>query len=196
MKNLSVYLFLLLFTLQTPSLADDISDFQIEGMSIGDSLLDYMSVSEINNSKRNYFTGKRKYYVVGKFDGLETYEAVDIYLKSGDSNYIIRTIGGMILLDKEKCLSKKKEISKEMDKIFINLIKDEHEKSHEYDKSGKSKQYQTSYFFGKGTNRDNHIRVECDTWSKEIKEKDGFTEGLNVVAMTTEILDWIYSGYK
>ena len=49
MKKLSLYLFLLLFTLQTPSQADDIRDFQIEGISVGDSLLDYFSEEEINN---------------------------------------------------------------------------------------------------------------------------------------------------
>ena len=49
-KKLSTYLFLLLFTLQTPSWADDISDFQIEGMSLGDSLLDYFSEEEIKES--------------------------------------------------------------------------------------------------------------------------------------------------
>ena len=38
-------LFVLLFS---PSvLAEDISDFQIEGMSVGDSLLDYFSEEEI-----------------------------------------------------------------------------------------------------------------------------------------------------
>ena len=47
MKRLSLYLFLILFTLPTPSQADDIRDFQIEGMSIGDSLLDYFSEEEI-----------------------------------------------------------------------------------------------------------------------------------------------------
>jgi len=47
MKKLSTYLFLILFSFQTLSLADDISDFQIEGMSIGDSLLDYFSEEEI-----------------------------------------------------------------------------------------------------------------------------------------------------
>ena len=47
MKRLSLYLFLILFTLQTPSWADDIRDFQIEGMSVGDSLLDYFSENEI-----------------------------------------------------------------------------------------------------------------------------------------------------
>ncbi len=42
-----ITLFVLLFSF--PVFADDISDFQIEGMSIGDSLLDYMTVEEINN---------------------------------------------------------------------------------------------------------------------------------------------------
>ena len=42
----------LISTLQTPSQADDIKDFQIEGMSIGDSLLDYFSEEEITNKKK------------------------------------------------------------------------------------------------------------------------------------------------
>ena len=46
MKKLLAFLFSL-FLLSSPSVfADDISDFQIEGMSIGDSLLDYMSEEE------------------------------------------------------------------------------------------------------------------------------------------------------
>ena len=31
---------------------------------------------------------------------------------------------------------------------------------------------------------------------KKVKEKDYFIDGLNVVAMTTEILNWIYSDYR
>ena len=38
----------LIFSLQTPSQADDIRDFQIEGMSVGDSLLDHFTEEEIN----------------------------------------------------------------------------------------------------------------------------------------------------
>ena len=41
---------ILILTLQTPSQADDIQDFQIEGMSIGDSALDYFSEEEIKNN--------------------------------------------------------------------------------------------------------------------------------------------------
>ena len=55
MKRLSLYLFLILFTLQTPSWADDIRDFQIEGMSIGDSALDYFSESDLKKNKENWY---------------------------------------------------------------------------------------------------------------------------------------------
>ena len=81
MKKLSTYLFLILFSFSAPSFADDIRDFQIEGMSIGDSLLDYMSEDEINNSKRDYLKN-RKYYVVFITNSLKDYDVIDVYLKS------------------------------------------------------------------------------------------------------------------
>ena len=129
-------------------------------------------------------------------NNLKKYDNVDLYLKTGDKNYTIRTLGGMIAIDLKECLAIKKDISKEFDKIFSNLIVYDDVRSHDYDKSGKSKQYQRVYSFGNASSRDNHIRIECDTWSKAIKDKEGWTGGLNVIAMTTEILDWVYSDYK
>ena len=38
---------ILLLNIQSWTKADSISDFQIEGMSVGDSLLDYMTKKEI-----------------------------------------------------------------------------------------------------------------------------------------------------
>ena len=185
------------FYLTTTSQANDIKDFQIEGMSIGDSLLDYMSEEEILNNKRNYFKEKRKYYVVGIYNNLEVYEVVDVYLKTKDKRYIIKTIGGMKnTRDLRGCLSQKKAIKKEFDEIFSSLETAEHTRSHDFDKTGESKQYQTVYYFGDGSKRDNHIRIECDSWSEKIKKENEFNDGLNIVAMTTEILDWVYSDYK
>ena len=40
----------LIFSLQSWTKADDIRNFQIEGMSIGDSLLDYFSEDKIKDS--------------------------------------------------------------------------------------------------------------------------------------------------
>ena len=170
MKLLSIIL--ILFSLQSWVKADDIRDFQIEGMSVGDSLLEYMTVSEIENSKRNYFKNKRKYYVVAKFDGLENYQVVDIYLKSGDSKYIIRTLGGKIeFKNKDKCLSKKKEISIFMEELFVNIKKNEVVTPHDHDKSKKSKVYASIFEFGKGKYNDPHVRVECSFFTKKFKKK-------------------------
>ena len=67
MKRLSLYLFLILFTLQTPSQADDIRDFQIEGMSVGDSLLEYFSEEKIRKQiSPTLFTSKK--YIKILFD--------------------------------------------------------------------------------------------------------------------------------
>ena len=43
---------ILFFSLQNLTKADDISDFQIEGMSIGDSALDYFTKKEIRTEKK------------------------------------------------------------------------------------------------------------------------------------------------
>ena len=196
MKRIIFIIFFSIFSFSI-TIADDISEFEIEGMSVGDSLLDYMSLEKINISKRNYFDDQRKYYVVGLADNLNSYDVVDLYLKTGDKKYIIRTIGGVLDISGSKCFSKKDEIAKELESFFPNIIKEEFEKSHEFDKSNKSKQYQTVFFLKK-TKRANdpHIRVECSVWSEDVKKKTGFSDSLNVVAMTTEILDWIYSDYK
>ena len=37
-----------------------------------------------------YFDSKRKYYAIGYNKNLNTYETVDIYLKTDDQNYIIK----------------------------------------------------------------------------------------------------------
>ncbi len=45
--RLFIAVLVLIFSFQSWTKADDIRDFQIEGMSIGDSLLDYMSKKRI-----------------------------------------------------------------------------------------------------------------------------------------------------
>ncbi len=45
----------------TPSLADDIRDFQIEGMSVGDSALDYFSKKKIDSSYKGSYPKSNKF---------------------------------------------------------------------------------------------------------------------------------------
>ena len=114
MKRLLLIL-ILTFSFQTLSKADDIRDFQIEGMSIGDSLLDFLTVKEIKQNTLPYFNGAREYYIVGIVDNLKRYDQVEIYLKSNDKNYKIKTIlAGIFTPNVNRCIKKKKEIVKDL----------------------------------------------------------------------------------
>ncbi len=181
----------LIFSLQSFTKADDIRNFEIEGISIGDSLLDYMTVKEIKNADRNYVKNK-KYYVVGYDWNLKTYETMDIYLKSGDNKYIVKAIGGTIFMEVKECLLKKDTIVDELKSLFSNVTPETNSLNHIYDKSGKSKQHQTNFFL---INND-HVRVECVDWSKKISDKHNWQDNLTVSAISTEILLWIESGYN
>jgi len=181
----------LIFSFQSWTKADDIRDFEIEGMSIGDSLLDYMSVKEIKDANRNYAKNK-KYYVTGKDKNLKIYDSVDVYLKSGDNKYIIRALGGTIFMEVKKCLTLKDKVVEEVSGIFSNTSgKTFKPFNHTYDKSGKSKQHQTLFKLN-----DNSIRVECVDWSKKIENENNWQDNLNVSAVSKEILLWIRSGYN
>ena len=50
-KKIFITFLILIFSFQSWTKADDISEFEIEGVSIGDSLLDYFSKDEIDSEK-------------------------------------------------------------------------------------------------------------------------------------------------
>ena len=184
-----------MFSLQSWTKADDIKDFQIEGLNIGESLLNYMTIEEINSSKRNYTKNKR-FYVVGYDNNLKTYDQVDVYLKSNDKRYIIRTLGGVLFMDMDQCLIKKKEVIADLREIFSNATeKTYHDVPHIYDKTGNSIQHQTGFLL-KNDNDDDHIRVECMDWSKKYEDKNNWQDNFNVGVFSKEILTWFKLGYK
>ena len=187
MKKLSTYLFLLLFSFQTSSWADDVRDFQIEGMSIGDSLLDYFSEKEIQeNLPYEIWKGK-------KFDAFEfvsaerfkDYDAVQIGFKPVDKKYIIYSVEGMMSFDKDfpNCLNKMEEIKLEIEELK-NLKKEEFDfRKHRQDKTGKSKYITTSYNFL----NDDSINIQCYSWSEEMNQIDH----LRISLRSKEYSEWI-----
>ena len=141
MKKLSTYLFLILFSFQTPSWADDIRDYQIEGMSVGDSLLDYVSQEFINENKSNIYLEQDIYTIVLiEKPTFETYDSVQVDLKNNDKKFLIRGLGGFIYyLDNiEDCYSKQKEISLEISKVLKDEVKQIDNGKHPGDETGKS----------------------------------------------------------
>ena len=89
MKKLSTYLFLILFSFSAPSFADDIAEYQIEGNSIGDSLLDHFSKEEIiteieiNKPAYNYLTEDfGEVYLFSNFDIYDNFPNAIKYVKN------------------------------------------------------------------------------------------------------------------
>ena len=190
MKKLLAILVLGLFLI-TPSQADDIRDFQIEGMSLGDSLLDYFSEEEILENLP-YQEQKKKKFDLFEFtisERFEDYDAIQISIKPKDKKYIIYSISGMINFQDniDNCLKKMEEIDLELSKMFKNLEKEEFDfAKHRVDKTGKSKYITIMYYFS----NEDRIGTQCYVWSKEMKRIDH----LRVLMRRKELSEWLISG--
>ena len=74
----------------TISQAEDIKDFQIEGMSVGESLLDYFTEEKILKSKNKRQYKLKKFYMVSIRDSrFEEYDIMKFHLKEKDNQYVI-----------------------------------------------------------------------------------------------------------
>ncbi len=194
MKKLSTYLFLILFSFQAPSWADDIRDFEIEGMSIGDSLLDYFSEKKIRNNIEDVYSYiEDKTFVLSAFDEKDfspkIYEVVQIEFKDNDKDYKIHGITGKLLLNFEEnidaCYKKQDKISDEFTLLFKDAKKTEPQiGEHPADSSGRSNVRQISFFFKSG----DIVGVECYYWHKEMP----YANNLKTVLSTKELNDWLY----
>ena len=196
MKRLSLYLFLILFTLQTPSWADDISDFEIEGMSIGDSLLDYFSKKEIkDNTMTGYYTNN-KYTPVEFFQlsSFKTYDSVGLRYKTDDKKYIIVGISGTLFCEKniEKCNKKQKEIDLELSNMLKKSQRVDDKGKHSADKSGKSTFLHINFWLITG----DVVVIELVDWSEKITNEKGWTDNVNVSFRTEEFNDFLGIAFK
>ena len=193
MKKLSTYLFLALFSFSAPSFADDISDFQIEGMSVGDSLLDYFTKEEIKKNNRNYTQYKStKFYVVGMDyeNSFKVYDVLDIHLKTNDKKYIIKAIAGVIYFIKNinDCYKQQDDIVSELSQIFKTAeIDDAGITVHPADKTGKSKTTDIYFDFKSGE----AVKVSCFDWSEKMSKKFKYGDHLRVSIVTNELKEWL-----
>ena len=112
----------LIFTLHTSSWADDIRDFQIEGMSVGDSLLDYFTEKEILKNKSNWFKNN-EYSLANNLSSInfETFELLQTAYKTIDKKYILEGIEGYKFFEKiDDCMNEKKKLLNMLKKILTH----------------------------------------------------------------------------
>ena len=88
----------LIFSFQSWTKADDISDFEIEGISVGDSALDYFSKSTLEKNKNLEWYDTKIFTPIAelKLNNSKIYESFQIAVKTNDKNYKIESIAGFV----------------------------------------------------------------------------------------------------
>ena len=183
----------LIFSLQSWTKADDIRDFEIEGISIGDSALTYFTKEQIKNNSMDFFKSKRFTPVQNdQLSFFTTYDAVDFVFRTNDNKYIIHELAGVLYYKNniKDCYAKLNEIEKEMDKIFPFTKKyPKRTFKHRNDPTQKSLVTDIEYVFD---NKDT-VQLACYDYSEE----HGSQDHLSVALATKEIWDfYVNEAYK
>lgn len=187
MKRFFTILALTLFFL-TSIKADDIKEFQIEGMSVGDSALKFFSEKEIkkNIRKNSYPNSDGKFYDANfkNFNFFKTYKQIQVNFKKNDKKYIIYAIsGGFFYKNMNQCLTKQKEIDKDLKKMFPYANRIDHKKMlHPGDKTNRSWYKPITYYLGTGV-----IDLVCYDWNDDISK----TKYILISIDTPELHEWL-----
>jgi len=162
-----IFILILIFSLQSWSKANDISDFEIEGMSIGDSALNFFSEEKIKENKQHSQYPNDEYilYNFSQTMNLKTYDLFMISIKKNDTKYMISAVSGGIKYDNlNDCLKLKKDFNEDVSSIFNNVDNQEFKYEAQKDKTGESIMYATQYYFESG----DKMTATCMDWSKKM----------------------------
>ena len=181
----------LIFIFQSWTKADDIRDFGLDGKTIGDSLIDFYSIEEIEAEvlDATYYPKSKKMIVVG-FDSKtdDLYERHEFHIKSFDKKYIIYSVKGIIELPISDCISKKKIIVTDIENQTRDVKRNNY-KGNYGDSFGNSVAHISDFDFNNGDS----IRVWCSEWDQSNKNVKNslYTDSLSVSLSSKEQLDFI-----
>jgi len=190
MKRLLLIL-ILAFSFQTLSEADDIRDFEIEGMSVGDSLLEYFSEKEINkkiNSKSTYrYTNNAYVSILIKSEKFKIYEEIGAVFKPNDNKFILQSIEGTFNYGSKvnECYKKQNIITADLKKTFSNTTEFKtYTREYTADKTGKSTSKYNRFTFSNGS----AISVVCYDMDKDFIDPN---DQLYLAISSEKFMEWL-----
>ena len=177
-------IFLLIISIlsfQTLSLADNIRYFQIEGMKIGDSALDYFNEYQLEDNEQGWHNYSYKEYSTSFMPGKGIYNWFLVSYKNDDNNFTIEALAAGL---EKSNYDNKKECNNKLDAVALNISKlfkntaQEKKKSFKltadaariYPFTGKSNVTSLSFNFLDGAK----IILACYKMDKEAKENESF----------------------
>ena len=185
------FLIISVLSFQTLSLADNIRYFQIEGMKIGDSALDYFSESQLENNEQGWHNYNYNEYSTSYMPGKGIYSWFLVSYKNDDENFIIEgLVGGLekINYDNKECNNNLDVMALNISELFKNTVQEE-KKFYEltanatqtYPFTGKSTVTSLSFNFLDGAkiilacyNMDKEAKGNESSLASILKQKDSF----------------------
>ena len=185
-----IILFTILFNLQSFVKADDVRDFEIEGISIGDSALDFFTIEKIKaNIRTNVFEGfSDKTFILAEIQYdlmFQSYDIVQLIFKRNDKKYQIYGMNGGIIYEKNigDCYNKMEDISLDISKSIDYVNKNEF---NDLKLSNLGIYSGISFYLKKGI-----ISVHCYDWSEKTENEKNWLDNLRVNIKTEELEDWL-----
>lgn len=172
-----------------------VKDFKIEGIAVGESLLNYFSKEDILSLTRtkdimgNPIDLTDRVYIDAQFDNyqFETYDSLQIYYKIGDENFTIQGIGGAIWFnsDNKKCNEKYYEVKAVLEEQFKSPTKEEYLDDKDIREGmGTTTQNIMFFDFGDGSS----IDIKCKDFDNELLNTEDY---FMTTIMSNEINEWL-----
>ena len=165
-------------------IAEDISDFEIEGISIGDSLLDYYTKDKILNNQQNWYDGDYYFASVFNLNNSSIYDKLVVHYETNDSKFRVSEIEGILVYDQKinQCNDDKDNIVKELSNSFLF---DKWEHGDYTDVDGRF----TSSFYVFETG--DAIGVQCYDWDNTVERLKNSEDDLRVIISSKEFEYWL-----
>ena len=176
--RLIILITILIFNHISLTKAENISDFEIDGMSIGDSLLEYKTLSEVKKAEENKMMYPESNFAVIVFNPniSQPYDYVEIVFDITNKEYTIDALTGNVNYPNsyDKCKKNKINISNEFKLMFNDAEIYENESPHYYFPDSIVDQID---FYPKSGG---FVRVSCTDWSEKLFKENGWVDNLKV----------------
>ena len=124
MKKIFAIVFLVLL-LSTSAQTESIKDFKIEKISIGDSALDYFTISQLEDNVLDWYNYSYKDFSTSLVPGKGIYDWFKVSYRSDDDDFIIEGLVGIIVkknYEDIKCNRQLDEAALSISRLYKNII--------------------------------------------------------------------------
>ena len=181
---MKTFILILFLSVSSSVFAEKINNLEIEGISIGDSALDYFSINQIKNNSYSYKSKKFTRVQNDLFPWFEVFDAVDLHFKTGDPSYKIYSVSGIKFYDNniEECYPFLEEVKLKVNDALSSIPEKSGTSKFSGDKTGKSTFTQLGWVVNDG-----YVVAICYDYSKQYGGQDHFELAID----TPELFDFL-----